>query len=123
MILPGPRHGMRALIEDEARKRGIRLKISVEADASQTMKDLVSRGLGYTVLPAAALHVGDIAKTLKGAPIVDPPLSRRLVLAWSVMKPGSNAVRLFADNLKAGVVDRVRSGAWQGELLTAPPTR
>lgn len=118
LVLPGPRHGLRALIEDKARLAGIALKVSVEADSLQTLKDLVLRGLGYTVLPLASVHKEAEAGVLCAAPVTDPKLTRELVLARSVVKPSSNAVRLFADTLKEQMADLVRSGIWEGELVT-----
>ena len=68
MILPGSRHGLRNLLENAAGREGIALRVSVEADALQTLKELVARGLGYTVLPLAAVLVatGCVAGVLAG---------------------------------------------------------
>ncbi len=117
MILPGPRQGLRRLVEGEARRAGIALRVAVEADALQTLKDLVLRGLGFTVLPFAVIHAELQAGSLCAAPIAEPALTRRLVLARSLVTPASNAVRRFTDTLKAETTDMVRDGVWQGELL------
>jgi LysR family nitrogen assimilation transcriptional regulator len=117
MILPGPRHGLRLLLENQARKSGIALQVAVEAEALQTLKELVSRGLGYTVLPLAAVHAELKARTLCTAPIVRPLLSRKLVLARSIVRPSTRAVRIFVDTLKAETSDMVHKGVWEGDLL------
>lgn len=117
MVLPGPRHGLRMLLENQARESGISLKVTVEAEALQTLKSLVAHGIGYTVLPLAVVHDELTARTLSAAPIVEPPLSRKLVLTRSIVRPASRAVRIFADTLKAETADMVHAGIWRGELL------
>lgn len=117
MILPGPRHGLRKLLEGEARRAGIALHVSVEADALQTLKELVARGLGYTVLPPAVVHNELAAGALTAAPISSPPLTRKMVMARSLVRPDSKAVQIFANTLRAETADMVRQGIWQGSLL------
>jgi DNA-binding transcriptional LysR family regulator len=116
LILPGPRHGLRILLEDEAGKAGITLTVPIEADSLQTLKDLASRGLGHTILPFAAVDDAIGSGALCAAPVVQPELSRRLVLARTEVKPVSQAARLFADILKSETANLVRSGKWAGEL-------
>src|SRR3546814_16102973 len=96
MILPGPRQGLRRLLEGEARTAGIDLRVSVEADALQMLKDLVLRGLGFTVLPFAVVRAELQAGSLCAAPIAEPVLTRRLVLARSLVPPASTPVGRFA---------------------------
>ncbi|SDF50416.1 LysR family transcriptional regulator [Thalassobaculum litoreum] len=117
LVLPGPRHGLRILLENAARQAGIALRVTVEADALQTLKELAARGLAHTVLPLPAIHPDLRAGTLRAAPIANPTLDRRLVLARSIVRPASRAVRVFADTLRAETADMVRDGIWQGELL------
>lgn len=117
MILPGPRHGLRKLLEAEARSRDIALRVLVEADALQTLKELVARGLGYTVLPLAVVHADVQAGTLCAGPIMGPALTRKMVLTRSLARPETNAARIFASTLKAETADMVREGIWQGQLL------
>ena len=121
LVLPGPRHGLRMLLENAARRADIALRVTVEADALQTLKELAGRGLAHTVLPLPAIH-GDLrAGTLRAAPIVHPSLQRKLVLARSIVRPASRAVRVFADTLRAETADMVRDGIWKGELLLDRP--
>ncbi|MDF1790535.1 MAG: LysR substrate-binding domain-containing protein [Thalassobaculaceae bacterium] len=117
LVLPGPRHGLRMLLENAARRADIALRVTVEADALQTLKELAARGLAHTVLPLPAIHSELQAGTLRAAPIVRPTLSRTLVLTRSLIRPTSRAVRVFADTLRAETADMVRDGIWQGELL------
>lgn len=121
LVLPGPRHGLRTLLENAARQADMVLRVTVEADALQTLKELAARGLAHTVLPLPAIH-GDIgAGTLRAAPIARPSLDRRLVLARSLVRPTTRAVRVFAETLRAETTNMVREGVWQGELLIDRP--
>lgn len=117
LVLPGPRHGLRILLENAARQANMPLRVTVEADALQTLKELTARGLAHTVLPLPAIHADIGAGILRAAPIVRPTLNRRLVLARSLVRPATNAVRVFAETLQAETSDMVRDGIWQGELL------
>lgn len=117
LVLPGPRHGLRILLEHAVRQADITLRVTVEADALQTLKELTARGLVHTVLPLPAIHADIRAGILRAAPIVRPTLNRRLVLARSLVRPATNAVRVFAETLQAETSDMVRDGIWQGELL------
>lgn len=117
LILPGPRHGLRKLLEAAAREHDIALRVIVEADALQTLKDLVARGLGYTVLPLAAVHAQVEAGDLAAIAIRAPTVTRKMVLVRSLARPETNAVRIFADTLKAETAAMVRQGIWEGSLL------
>ncbi|UUX50879.1 LysR substrate-binding domain-containing protein [Nisaea acidiphila] len=117
LILPGPRHGLRKLLEAAAREHDIALRVIVEADALQTLKDLVMRGLGYTVLPLAAVHTQVEAGELSAIDIRAPAVTRKMVLVRSLARPETNAVRIFADTLKAETASMVRHGIWEGQLL------
>jgi LysR family transcriptional regulator, nitrogen assimilation regulatory protein len=119
MILPGPRQGLRTLVEEAAQRASIELKVSVEAESLQTLKQLVGKGLGYTVLPFAAVHAEVQAGALRAAPIMRPALTRQLVLSRSFVRPATNAVRRFSEELKALTTELVRDGIWRGELLFA----
>lgn len=117
LILPGPQHGLRILIENEARRRGVTLKIPVEADALQILKGLVARGLGATVLPMPAVHQEIAAGILTACSVVDPHLSRKLVIARPMGRKASLAVQRFEAILYQEVTDMVREGVWDGKLL------
>lgn len=116
LILPGPRQGSRMLFERAAQTAGVDLRVIVEADGLQTLKDLAMRGLGYTVLPTVTVRPELENGTLLSAELSKPELKRRLILARSVLRPASNAVRIFAETLKAETADMVREGVWDGNL-------
>lgn len=121
LVLPGPQHGLRQIIEAEARRRGLPLQVVVEADDLPVLKELALKGLGCTILPRAAVHAEVSAGRLCAAPIIEPHLSRKLVVAEPLGRRPSNAVRRFAAALREEVGMMVRAGLWDGQLLDAEP--
>ena len=117
LILPGPQHGLRLLVEAEARRSGQALQVAVEADDLQILKELAMRGIGATILPLAAVHEEVKVGRLAAAPIIDPHLSRKLVVAEPLGRQASNAVRRFGEVLRGEVVAMVQDGIWDGQLL------
>ncbi|PZP45058.1 MAG: LysR family transcriptional regulator [Azospirillum brasilense] len=117
LILPGPQHGLRILLEREAGRRGLSLRIPVEADALQILKGLVARGLGSTVLPLASVHQEVSAGLLAASPVVDPHLSRKLVVALPQGRRASIAVQHFDKVLRREVALMVEENVWEGKLL------
>jgi len=117
LILPGPQHGLRQLVEAEARRCGHGLQVAVEADDLQILKELAMRGIGATILPLAAVHEEVRAGRLCAAPIIDPHMSRKLVVAEPLGRQLSNAVRRFGEVLRDEVSTMVQAGVWDGQLL------
>lgn len=117
LILPGPQHGLRRLVEAAARDAGLSLCVAVEADDLHIQKDLVRRGRGATILPPAAVHAEVAAGALAAAPIVDPPLTRKLMLAEPLGRRPSNAALRCAAVLREEIAAMVAAGLWQGQLL------
>lgn len=94
-VLPGAAHGLRKLIEAEARLRGIALQIVVEADDLRVLKDPARKRLGSTVLPLAAVQAEVTRGELAVAPIIDPHITRKLVVAEPLDRQARNAVACF----------------------------
>ncbi len=119
LILPGPTHSLRRLIERKAATKNLSLTVPIEADALQTLKDLARRGHGMTVLPFASIHEEVAEKKLTAAPIVKPVLSRNLVLGLPVGRRSSNALTRFSNELLKEIEDMIDSGVWDGEFTAA----
>lgn len=95
LILPGRRHGLRALLEQTAFREDLAFATDLEVDSLRVQLDLVSRGLGYTILPAQTLEASH-ANDLVAVPIAAPTPRRQCVLAWSrdrVLTPAAGAMR------------------------------
>lgn len=117
LLLPSPRHGLRAIVERCAAEAGIRLKVGVETDSFQTLKDLVRHGYGMTVLPLAPIHDDIAAARLSAAPLIDPNPARRLVLSLPSDRPATRAARFAAEAITGVVTDLVNRGVWIGQLI------
>lgn len=113
LILPGPRHGLRALLEQYAFRHGVNLRTDIEVDSLRGQLDLVQRGVAFSILPRNVCAAGLAAGTLSMAPIVEPALIRRWVLAWPLDRPLSRAARAMADMIRAELAGWKRRGAVQ----------
>jgi len=118
LVLPGPNHSLRQLIESKAAKAQVELNVPVEADSLQTLKDLCKSGLGHTILPLAPIHEQVETGELTFAPIVAPTLSRKLIVAQPLNRPSTKAVEKFSHELQTEVAEMIESGVWGGRLLT-----
>jgi LysR family nitrogen assimilation transcriptional regulator len=56
LVVPGPGHGLRDLIEEAAVAAGVAIDPAVEIDSYSQIKKLVLRGLGYGILPLMAVN-------------------------------------------------------------------
>jgi LysR family nitrogen assimilation transcriptional regulator len=86
---------------------------------------LVERGVGYTLLSyGPARHLVDTGR-LKSWSIVDPVLTRQLILATSSQRPTTTATRALAKMVRRQVQDLVQRGLWLSPAgrKRAPPVR
>ncbi|MEU7013952.1 LysR family transcriptional regulator [Streptomyces sp. NPDC046385] len=89
--------GVRAALERGCAQAGFRPRVTFEAAAPHTLKQLAARGLGIAVLPAGESAPGDLLRTL---PIVHPEMRARIALAWRTTGPTSPAARALLDRLR-----------------------
>jgi LysR family nitrogen assimilation transcriptional regulator len=112
LILPGPAHGLRQLIETAAQKTGKKLEPAIEIDSYRQIKQLAMRGLGFGLLPATAIKQEVSDGTFLSWRVANPALMRRIYLGYPKARPLSAASRavsqLSLSILKALVTD----GAW-----------
>ncbi len=116
LVLPGPGHGLRDLLDARAAAEGARLAPRIEIDSYASIKTLVERGLGISVLPAHAVRAEVEAGRLR-CWAFDPPLVRTVYLALPTDRPLSHAARAVEDLCRATLADLVRSGAWHAARM------
>ncbi len=116
LILPSHGHGLRDLIEERAQAEGARLRTVIDIDTYGQIKLLVQGGLGYSILPAAALRAEVHKGLLKSWPMGEPVLSRDLHLVRPSDRPLSSAVRAIEELAYLTLVQLVRDGAWPATL-------
>ncbi|MEV4143557.1 LysR family transcriptional regulator [Amycolatopsis sp. NPDC049691] len=78
LILPVEGHGLRTLVDEAL---GTAPTIACQTNSMPVQKRLVAAGTGWSVLPAAGVAEDVAAGRLRGGPIVDPAVSRTIVLA------------------------------------------
>lgn len=116
LILPGPGHGLRDLLDEKAGAEGLRLAPGIEIDAYGAIKVLVERGLGFSVLPAHAVQK-EIGEGRLRAWTFDPPLMRTVHLVLPTDRPLSHAVRAVEGLCRTTLADLVRSGVWHSAQM------
>ena len=90
-------HDFRRMIDRWTEPRGIKLDYTMELDSSVVLKAMIKRGFGYSILPYAAVHSEALNGELGVMPIVDPTMSRDLVIAVNARRPLSAAVKAVRD--------------------------
>ncbi|TCM46504.1 DNA-binding transcriptional LysR family regulator [Rhizobium sp. PP-F2F-G48] len=116
LILPSQQHGLRLLIDDVATRHGFTITPIVEVDSLPVQIDLVCRGLGATILPYLPVFRRVEAGLLEARPLMSPPITRQLILARTVGRPESAAVRKFAELITREISQLVTNGHWLGVL-------
>lgn len=101
LVLPGPEHGLRMLVDATARRHGVLLNVGIEIDASSQLFEIVKRGHGVTVCSLAARHGSAITASAASAPLhvfrlVEPGIRRQVHLATPLNRPQSRATLAVA---------------------------
>lgn len=116
LVLPGPGHGLRDLLDDTAAGQGLRLTPDIEIDAYAAIKVIVEQGLGVSVLPAHAIG-REVDEGRMQARRFDPPLMRTVHLAMPTDRPLSTAARAIEGLCRTTLAELVRSGAWRSAKM------
>jgi LysR family nitrogen assimilation transcriptional regulator len=90
-------HGFRRLVDQWTEPRGIKLDYVMELDSITIIKEMIKRGFGYSILPYATVHAEAFSGDLDVMPIVDPVVTRDLVVAVNARRPLSAAVKAVCD--------------------------
>ena len=120
LVLPSEGHALRELVAEKSAKQGISLHVRVDADSFRIQKELVERAIGYTVLPFAAVHKEVGENRLCAAPISNPGIRRRLVLATRSDRAVSQASAKLRKMLKQEMKRSIESGIWPSHSNQTP---
>jgi len=118
VILPSAPHGIRALVDHACAVHKVTLDVVAEADAMNLQKTFVQHGLGYTILPGAAV-LEDVARGALAAAPLNPPLRRRVVCAWPAQRRITRAAQCVLHEMQVAVGESVGLGRWAGASLLA----
>lgn len=116
LALPGRPHGLRVLVDDACAKTNVSLEIALELETLPTIKGLVATGTIRTILPIIAVHSEIEAGSLVATKIIDPVISRELILAHAPQRANAPATRLVARLVRQHIETLVRSGHWRGRI-------
>ncbi|MDO9057857.1 MAG: LysR substrate-binding domain-containing protein, partial [Bradyrhizobium sp.] len=88
----------------------------MEADSYRAQIALMEEGLGYTLLPASAIRAELAAKRLEMAALVNPSVSRELLLASPIARPSSIATSTISALIIAEIAQLAKEGLWNIKL-------
>lgn len=121
MVLPGRRHGLRAIIEHSIWARSLKAARIMEMDSVPGMIAFVRASDWATILPSAAVMRDLDDADLVLNPIIDPQFGGNLYIAHLTQFPLSPAAREFVEALRAEarrVLSLLRTG--NNEMAVAP---
>jgi LysR family nitrogen assimilation transcriptional regulator len=112
LILPSRPHGLRLLIDQALSAIGKAADVRIEIDAMPSTLSLVEGGAGYTILSYSCVDPLIRAGRLRYWPIVQPTITRELVVTTSAQRPVTPAARALMDIVAAEVRALVDEGRW-----------
>lgn len=115
LILPSPMQGMRRFIDSAAHSIEMPVNPVLEVDSHHPEKYLVSRGIGYSMLPMAAIDDEVRKGALRIWHIKKPKLEAKIFFAYRESRPLSDAAIAIGNLSLAIMRDLVKSGAWKAK--------
>jgi LysR family nitrogen assimilation transcriptional regulator len=96
LVMPGPSHGLRKLVEDAAVLTGLSVNAVLEVDSYNQIKGLTRQGAGYGILPETAV-AAEVAQGIFHFWRIGPAqLKRNIYLTHSTERPLSSAVQAIS---------------------------
>lgn len=116
LVVPGPGHGLRELIESSATAAHVAITPEIEIDSYNQIKQLVDRGVGYGILPRMAIdrEVGN--GRFRAWRFIDPTITRKVYLAYSTERPLAAAQCAIGQLAWEILRDLVRKKRWTASL-------
>lgn len=96
LVLPGEPHLLRAKLHALALQHQLELTVRVEADSINLQEEIVAAGGGYAIVAASAMPKPDSAR-FSAARIINPELTRRVVLSTTLLRPHTLATRAVSN--------------------------
>lgn len=114
LILPSQSHGLRELLEREAVGNNLALNTVIDVDSYGNIKELVEKGLGYSILPFNAISREVRDGRLRSWRITKPELKRDVHLVHPADRPMTNAVSTIETLCRETLLDLAATGQWSG---------
>lgn len=112
LILPGPGHGLRALIEAEVEKLELDISTVIDVNSYKAIKALVHHRQGFSILPANSIARDVAAGSLVAWPIGERPFGRTLHLVQPFDKPMSRAASVVMQLCGETLRELIASKQW-----------
>lgn len=116
LVVPGPGHGLRELIDAVATSVQAVINPSIEIDSYTQIKRLVARGIGYGILPRMAINSETQAGVFRAWSFRNPAITRKVYLAYSTERPLQTAPRAIGQLSWDILRQLVRDQVWSAEL-------
>ncbi|MBV2183058.1 MAG: LysR family transcriptional regulator [Rhizobium sp.] len=114
LILPSSSHGLRELLEREASAGNLHLNTVIDVDSYGNIKELVERGMGYSILPFNAIARDVRDGRLRSWRISKPDLKRDVHLVHPADRPMTNAVSAIEALCRDTLLELAATGEWSG---------
>ncbi|SFU19560.1 LysR substrate-binding domain-containing protein [Mesorhizobium sp. YR577] len=114
LILPSSSHGLRELLERQASAGGLSMNTVIDVDSYGNIKELVEKGLGYSILPFNAISREVREGRLRSWRIRKPELKRDVHLVRPADRPMTNAVAVIEALCRDTLLELVATGQWSG---------
>lgn len=126
LVMPGPEHGLRLLVEATARRHSVPLNVVMEVDASPQIFALIRRGHGATICSLAARHPGSMVSAADNAQlhtfrVVEPGFRRTVYLATPLNRPSSRATLAVAQLAVETLLASAASDEWKARRIPNGP--
>lgn len=113
LVMKGPKHAVRQLLDATAEREGVKLKVALEADSLPVIKSIIEDGNAYVISTKTAFRTELAAQRLRAVDIMDPPIRRAVSLATSITRSNPQA-RQAARQLALEITrSLVRAGEWE----------
>lgn len=114
LILPSSTHGLRALLEQGASSNRLELNTVIDVDSYGNIKELVEKGIGYSILPFNSIAREVREGRLRSWRISEPELKRDVHLVHPADRPMTNAVSAIEALCRDTLLELAATGQWGG---------
>lgn len=116
LVVPMRQNNVRRSVADVVAQHGVSLNVRFEVDSLSTIINMVGDGKGYSILTPSAIQKEVRQGLVRIVRIVDPVITRAVVLAVNPKDESSPAV-LAVRSLIPGIIERlISSGQWPAHL-------
>ncbi|MDO9405810.1 MAG: LysR family transcriptional regulator [Polaromonas sp.] len=118
LIIPSAAHSNRRLLESAVLSHGVRLNIVAEVDSLAIQKLMVLDGQVFSILTHGSIYNELAAGTLQAVRIVEPTISRSVMLASAMSRSANHACNAIHRLTLETALGLLRAQVWRGHSLS-----